>query len=228
MKNGRSKGSIFIVVTLVIAAIAATFTFVQIKDRTYFSSPPYTQIGSGGTDVLVVYYSRSGNTEALAREIARGFGADIVQIRADKYGLDFKGWRAANKDSSDDSSDRLYPDIEPEVIDLDQYSLVFLGSPIWWFSPAPPLWSFVENNDLTDKNIVLFNTFNSRFKQEKIEAFQIKIRAKGGHLIDHAFIRRGRLYNQKSDQELLEEARTLVSEKIKEWKAYQQSKQIRP
>ena len=223
MRHSKNKVYISIAISLVIVAIAS-FVLIQIKDRTYFHSPPYTQKENGSTKTLVVYYSRSGNTEALAREIARGVGADIVQIRADKYGLDFKGWRAANKDAND----KFYPDIEPEVMALDQYSLVFLGSPIWWFSPAPPLWSFVEKNDLTNKNIVLFNTFNSRFKKEEIQAFQEKVRMKGGHLLDHVFIRRGRVYNQKNGQELLEVARTLVDEKVKEWKAYQRDKQVSP
>ena len=216
---------VFFVLLGLAALISASIALIFIKDRTYFHSPPYTyKEGGEPTDTLIVYYSRSGNTEALAREIARGVGADIIQLRADKYGLDFKGWRAANKDAGD----RFYPDIEPKEIDLDQYSLVFLGAPIWWFSPAPPLWSFVEKNDLTDKNIVLFNTFNSRFKNEEILAFQAKIRVKGGHLIDHVFIRRGRVYNQMDGQELLEEARTLVDEKVKEWKAYQRDKQVSP
>ncbi len=124
MSVKRRRIILFVLLGLA-ALISVSIAFVLIKDRTYFHSPPYKQEGGEPADVLVVYYSRSGNTEALAREIARGLEADIVRIRAEKYGLDFKGWRAANNDSSDDSNDRPYPDIEPEVMDLDQYSLVF-------------------------------------------------------------------------------------------------------
>ena len=64
---------------------------VLIKDRTYFHSPPYAPVRDTPSDVLVVYYSRSGNTEAMAREIARKLKADIVRIESMKYSLDFRG-----------------------------------------------------------------------------------------------------------------------------------------
>jgi hydroxyacyl-ACP dehydratase HTD2-like protein with hotdog domain len=47
--------------------------------------------------------------------------------------------------------------------------------------------------------------------------FQRKIEEKGGRLIDHLFIRRGRVYYQKSGQQLIQEVQTLLDEKTKEW-----------
>ena len=189
-------------IVLIIVATVASFILVQVKDRTYFQSPPYIPSLNGTSEVLVVYYSRSGNTEAMAREIARKFDADIVQLKAEKYTLDYKGWRNANNDADDQIT---MVQIEPEVVNLEKYRLVFLGSPIWWYRPAPPLWTFVEKNDFSKKKIILFNTFNSRFKAEEIDKFQEEIQKKGGKLIDHVFIRRGRVYYQKSGEQLLEE-----------------------
>jgi flavodoxin len=100
---------------------------------------------------------------------------------------------------------------------MEKYRLVFIGSPIWWYRPAPPLWTFVEKNDFKEKNVILFNTFNSRFKSEEIETFQEAIEKNGGRLIDHIFIRRGRVYYQKSGEQLLEESQELIIEKMKEW-----------
>ncbi len=100
---------------------------------------------------------------------------------------------------------------------MDKYRLVFLGSPIWWFRPVPPLWTFVEKNDFTDKNVVLFNTFNSRFKSEEIDEFGQKVEEKGGRFIDHIYVRRGRVYHQISGEQLMEESREIVDEKMKEW-----------
>ncbi len=95
-----TKGRIIIAAILlfVVAAIAAV-AFVQIKDRTYFHSAPYTPKRDKASEVLVVYYSRSGNTEAMAREIARRLQADILRIETKPYTLDFKGWLQANGDS---------------------------------------------------------------------------------------------------------------------------------
>jgi flavodoxin len=210
----RKRSIIILIIFLIVVGSVAAFVLVQVKDRTYFHSAPYTPKLDKATDVLVVYYSRSGNTEAMAREIARKFDADIVKIKAERYTLDYQGWRNANNDADDKVTTT---EIKPDIVDMSKYRLVFLGSPIWWYRPAPPLWAFVENNDFQGKNVVLFNTFNSRFKVEEVEAFQRKIEEKGGRLIDHLFIRRGRVYYQKSGRQLIQEVQTLLDEKTKEW-----------
>ena len=214
MKTSKRK-VITLAVFLIAVVSVAGFVLVQVKDRTYFYSAPYIPNPDKTTDVLVVYYSRSGNTEAMAREIARKFDADIVKIKAERYTLDYRGWQNANKDADDKVTTT---EIKPAIVDMFKYRLVFLGSPIWWYRPAPPLWSFVEKNDFKDKNVILFNTFNSRFKSEEIEEFQGEIEKKEGRLIDHIYIRRGRVYYQKSGEQLVEESNEIAEEKIKEWK----------
>jgi flavodoxin len=213
MKISKRNVLIVAVVFIVVAAIAS-FVLVQVKDRTYLHSSPYTPKQTNASDVLVIYYSRSGNTEAMAREIARKFEADIVQIEAERYSLDYQGWRNAGNDADDKVT---MVQIKPEVVDMGKYRLVFIGSPIWWYRPAPPLWTFVAKNDFKEKNVILFNTFNSRFKSEEIEKFRGAIEKKGGRLIDHIFIRRGRVYYQKSGEQLIGESKEIVEEKMKEW-----------
>jgi len=217
MKIIRGRLIISAILLVVIAAIAA-FAFVQIKDRTYFHSPPYTPEQDKTSDVLVVYYSRSGNTEAMAKEIARRLHADILRIETKSYGLNFKGWLQANGDSR---SEKKQVDISPSVVDLHRYRLIFLGSPIWWYRPSPPLWTFVEKNDFSGKDVVLFNTFNSKFKAEPIKEFQREVEEKGGRLIDHIFIRRGRVYYQMSGKELIRQAQDLLDKKIEKWQTSQ-------
>jgi len=213
MKAHR-RMTIILVVCIVAVALIASFVLVQVKDRTYFNSPPYSPKLDKDSTVLVVYYSRSGNTEAMAREVARKFNADIVKIEAERYPLDYQGWRNAANDADDKVT---MVQISPEIVDMRKYRLVFIGSPIWWYRPAPPLWTFVEKNDFKEKNVILFNTFNSRFKSEEIEKFQGEIEKKGGRLIDHIFIRRGRVYYQKSGEQLIGESQEIIKEKMKEW-----------
>ena len=216
MKTTKGRIIISAILLVVVAAIAA-FAFVQIKDRTYFHTPPYTPKRDKASDVLVVYYSRSGNTEAMAREIAQRLQADIIKLETKLYSLDFNGWFKANRDSRSKKN----VDIRPEVVDLQRYRLIFLGSPIWWYRPAPPLWTFVEKNDFSGKEVVLFNTFNSKFKAKPIKGFQREVEEKGGRLIDHIFIRRGRVYYQMSGNELIRQAQDLLDKKIKEWQTIQ-------
>jgi len=214
MKASKRKVIILAVFLIAVVSIAG-FVLVQIKDRTYFHSAPYTPKLDKATDVLVVYYSRSGNTEAMAREIARKFDADIVKIKAERYTLDYQGWRNANNDADDKVTTT---EIKPDTVDMSKYRLVFLGSPIWWYRPAPPLWTFIEKNDFSGKEVVLFNTFNSKFKAKPIKEFQREVEEKGGRLIDHIFIRRGRVYYQMSGNELIQEAQNLLDKKVKEWR----------
>jgi len=156
------KGRIIIsAILLVVVAAIAAFIFVQIKDRTYFHSSPYTPKQDKASDVLLVYYSRSGNTEAMAKEIARRLHSDILRIETKSYGLDFKGWLQANGDSR---AETKQVNISPAVVDLHKYRLIFLGSPIWWYRPAPPLWTFVNRTISAEKTLFysILSTVNSR------------------------------------------------------------------
>jgi len=78
--------------------------------------------------------------------------------------------------------------------------------------PAIRSWrKFVEQTDLSGKEVILVMTGNSRYKQEEVEAFAARIDAHGGRLVHHSFLRRGRTYWQKSRDELLSDARAAVA-----------------
>lgn len=181
------------------------FALMAVKDRTYVPSEAYAPVGEPTREVAVVYYSRSGHSEAVAREVARTFNAPIARISAD-YALDFSGQRKA---VSDANAGEL-PRIEVEPIDLDPVRRLFLVSPTWMFRPATPLWAYVELTDLTGKEIALIMTGNSRFEQTEVDAFARRVEARGGRLIRHLFLRRGRIFWQKSREDLLAEARARI------------------
>ena len=152
--------------------------------------------------VLVVYFSRSNNTELMAMEIARHYNAQLVRLNADKYRIGFRGWLNALTDAQ-----TKHAVITPEKIDLSLYETIFIGSPIWWYSPAPPVWQFVNDNDIANKNIILFNTFNSRFKQEYVDEFKAKIEEKNGVFVKHVYVKRERMSQQISTKTLLQKVR---------------------
>ena len=136
------------------------------KDRTYVPSVPFIPQGDPRRDVAIVYYSRSGHSEAVAREIARAFNAPIARIDA-PYPRDFTG----QKKAINDAGAGVLPTIRVEPIDLAPTRRLFLVSPTWMFRPATPLWSYVEQTDLTGKEVVLVMTGNSRYKQAGVDAF---------------------------------------------------------
>jgi hypothetical protein len=183
----------------------AAFTMMAVKDQTYVPSDVYAPAGEPVREAAVVYYSRSGHSEAVAREIARMFNAPIARITAD-YALSFSGQRKA---ISDANAEEL-PEIEVEPLDLHPVRRLFLVSPTWMFRPATPLWAYVEQTDLTGKDVVLVMTGNSRFEQSEIDAFAKRIEAHGGRLTNHLFLRRGRIYWQKSREDLLGDVRREV------------------
>ncbi len=126
-------------------------------------SEPGTQPETGKT--LVVYYSASGNTERVAKDIAEAAGADIFEIvPTEVYTSDDLDW--TNPDSRvsrehDDESLRDVPLTTTEVPDWDSYDTVFIGYPIWWGIAAWPVDTFVKNNDFTGKTVIPFATSSS-------------------------------------------------------------------
>ena len=126
-------------------------------------SEPETQPETGKT--LVVYYSASGNTERVAKDIAEAAGADLFEIvPTEVYTNDDLDW--TNPDSRvsrehDDESLRDVPLTTTEVPDWDSYDTVFIGYPIWWGIAAWPVDTFVKNNDLTGKTVIPFATSSS-------------------------------------------------------------------
>lgn len=126
-------------------------------------SEPETQSETGKT--LVVYYSASGNTERVAKDIAEAAGADLFEIvPTEVYTSDDLDW--TNPDSRvsrehDDESLRDVPLTTTEIPDWDSYDTVFIGYPIWWGIAAWPVDTFVKNNDFTGKTVIPFATSSS-------------------------------------------------------------------
>ena len=126
--------------------------------------PDDKSAGPSPQRTAVVFFSRSGNTALLSRHLARRLDASLFRLKASDYDLGFIGWVNAMRDAGNHETA-----ISPRTIDLAGHDAVYLGSPIWMYSPAPPIWQFVEHHRFDGQRVVLFNTFNSRFKPEYVE-----------------------------------------------------------
>ena len=118
---------------------------------------------SGG--VLVVYYSATGSTEAVAGYIANVTDADTFAITpAEPYTSDNLNWRDRSSRVSkehDDASLRVMELAETTVDGWENYDTVFIGYPIWWGIAAWPVDNFISANDFTGKTVIPFCTSSS-------------------------------------------------------------------
>ena len=118
---------------------------------------------SGG--VLVVYYSATGNTEAVAGYIAEATGGDLFELEpAEPYTDADLNWTDENSRVTLEHEDESLRDVElvaDTVDNWDSYDTVFIGYPIWWGIAAWPVDTFVEANDFTGKTVIPFCTSSS-------------------------------------------------------------------
>lgn len=106
--------------------------------------------------ILVVYYSYSGNTKALANKIAHITGADIVELLPEKtYSFHYN---TASKEVRNEIERGYCPQLISETREIDAYDIIFIGSPNWFKSIAPPVLSFLRSYDFAGKTVVPFCT----------------------------------------------------------------------
>ena len=108
---------------------------------------------------LVLFYSQTSNTKAVATEIATRLNADIEEIvPVEPYDGDFQATIERGKKELDDG---IYPEIQPLKTDIANYDVVFIGYPIWFGTYAPPIATWLNQVDLSGKKVVPFCTFGS-------------------------------------------------------------------
>jgi len=113
----------------------------------------------GASKALVIYYSQTGATRAVAEELQKQLCADIEAIEAvEAYDGDFQ---ATIQRSQQERAEGVLPEIKPVEADLSQYDVIFIGYPVWFGTFAPPVESFIKNYDLSGKRIITFCTFGS-------------------------------------------------------------------
>jgi len=194
---------------LILAAIIAPVIITSIE-RSQFdknSGLLSKSEASKQSDVAVIYFSRSGNTAIMANKIAEMLDAELINIEAPKYEIGLEGLANAAMSFQDHEVE-----ITPETIDLTKYNKIYLGSPIWFYRPSPPIWKFAENNRFDGKHVVFFNSYNSNYGKEYIDEFKSLVMKNGAKSFEHKAIVRGRMGSQLSTEEFLSEVAILFAE----------------
>ena len=141
-------------------------------DDTQPSSQSQEDAPAAGGKTLVVYYSASGNTEAVAGYIAAATGGDLFEITpAEPYTSDDLNWTNEDSRVSREHEDESLRDVElttTTVENWDEYDTVFIGYPIWWGIAAWPVDGFVSANDFTGKTVIPFATSSSSGMEKQV------------------------------------------------------------
>ena len=139
--------------------------------------------------VLVAYFSASGVTARAAKELAQALDADLYEIRPETpytaADLDWTNKKSRSTVEMNDPDSR--PAISGSVPGMEQYDVIFLGFPIWWYTAPTIIKTFLESYDMAGKKIVLFATSGGSGLGDTARTLQKvcpKAEFKGGKLLN--------------------------------------------
>jgi flavodoxin len=108
-----------------------------------------------GGKILIVYLTRTGNTEAIAKMIQQKTSGDLIALELENpYPKDYQ---AIVKQVADENEKGVLPPLKTKI-DIEQYQTIFLGFPTWGMQLPPPVKSFLNQYDLSGKIVIPFNT----------------------------------------------------------------------
>ena len=122
-------------------------------NNTANQSPAVTPTSSDNNGkTLVVYYSFTGDVQAIVGELTKQISADVVEVEPAEEGLDYAANNyaigssliAAIRANPDDAGS--YPEIKPLDVDLSQYDNIIVATPLWWSQMSAPMQTFLFQN----------------------------------------------------------------------------------
>ena len=139
---------------------------------------------------LVAYFSASGVTASLAKNLAAAVGADLFEIEpVIRYGKADLDWTNKNSRSSVEMNDKLSrPAVAKKLGNMSEYDEVFVGFPIWWYIAPTIVNTFLEGYDLAGKTIIPFATSGGSGMGETNE--YLANSCKGAKLVEGKVLRR--------------------------------------
>ena len=141
---------------------------------------------------LVAYFSATGVTAKVAELIADAAGADVYQIQPEvPYTAADLNWMDKNSRSSVEMNDKkIRPVMVKRNLQIEDYDVVFLGFPIWWYVAPTIINTFLESFDFAGKKIILFATSGGSGFGKTVEKLKVSV-------TDDTQIVEGKLLNGK-------------------------------
>lgn len=105
---------------------------------------------------IVIFYSYGGNTRRVAEKVARAIDADLAEIETvEPYS---RSYDAVVDQGQREVNSGFLPELCPLNVDLSGYDAIILGTPVWWYTFAPAMNSFLHGVDLSGKTVYPFAT----------------------------------------------------------------------
>lgn len=123
----------------------------------YFSEPlPDGTDANTSASRLVVNGKVSGNVEYLAQLIQQNTGADMVRIQTSTpYPANYETLAAQ---ANQERQNNVHPQLSTDIKDFDDYDVMFVGYPIWWYQMPMPMYSFFDKYDFKGKTLIPFSS----------------------------------------------------------------------
>jgi flavodoxin len=162
--------------------------------------------------ILIVYLTRTKNTEAVARMIQKEVGGKLVALElVSPYPTDY---RAHVAQMVQENQENFLPPLKTKIDSIGQYDIVFVGFPTWDMKIPPPMKTFLKQYDLSGKTVVPFNTnagYGVGSSFETVKELCTKSKVLDGYSTKGGIERDGILFVMKDDKE-----RTVKAE-VQEW-----------
>lgn len=160
-----NKKLIILVIALIIVVVTGISIYTLSKDddntTTANQQSDNTSVENNESDleagnVLMVYFSQTGNTETVANIIHDNVGGDIVKLETtEAYPSDYDELvDYAQQEQQEDAR----PELSTVIENIEQYDTIFLGYPNWWGDMPMAIYTFLDTYDLSGKTIAPFIT----------------------------------------------------------------------
>ncbi len=105
---------------------------------------------------LLVYFSYNGNTKMIANMIKEKVDCDVLELKPKiPYSTDYQ---SVVDEFQNNETAKTTTELQKYNINLDNYDIIIVGSPVWWYSITPVIRTFLKSNNLSNKKIIPFAT----------------------------------------------------------------------
>lgn len=161
---------------------------------------------------LIVYYSRTGNTKAIAELIQEKVGGDLVQIETkEKRPTDY---RKEVEQNAQEQEREILPELKTTIPDFAKYERIFIGTPTWNMALPQAVVSFLDSYNFNGKTIIPFNTHGGYGAGSTFS--QISANTKGANVLEGYTVKGGEETNGRM-LVIKDKNRKKVSKEIDNW-----------
>lgn len=173
--------------------VSSSLTFISLIIIGFITLPKMINKNQEGGETmknpktLIVYYSRTGNTKAVAELIQEKFGGDLVQIETEeKRPTDYRNEVEQN---AQEQEREILPELTTTIPDFDKHERIFIGTATWNMALSQAVVSFLDSYDFNGKTIILFNAHGGYGEASTFS--QISANTKGANVLEGYTVKGG-------------------------------------